>query len=34
MIAIQRVLGEHGTDEDKECLHYVLYEMAGSSAQL
>ena len=21
-----------GTDEDKECLHYVLYEKAGSSS--
>ena len=30
--AIQREIDEHGTDEDKECLHYVLYEKAGTSA--
>lgn len=29
--AIQREIGEHGTDEDKECLHYVLHEKAGGS---
>ena len=29
MNAIQREIGEHGTDEDKECLHYVLHEKAG-----
>ena len=27
--AIQREIDEHGTDEDKECLHYVLHEKAG-----
>ena len=26
--AIQREIDEHGTDEDKECLHYVLHEKA------
>lgn len=30
--AIQREIEEHGTDEDKECLHYVLHEKAGGSA--
>jgi len=29
--AIQREIEEHGTDEDKECLHYVLHEKAGGS---
>ena len=28
---IKREIAEHGTDEDKECLHYVLYEKAGTS---
>ena len=31
MAAIQREIADHGTDEDKECLHYVLNETAGSS---
>ena len=29
---IQREIEEHGTDEDKECLHYLLHEKAGGSA--
>jgi len=29
--AIEREIAEHGTDEDKECLHYVLHEKAGGS---
>ena len=28
---IQREIEEHGTDEDKECLHYILHEKAGGS---
>ena len=29
--AIIREVEAHGTEEDKECLHYILYEEAGSS---
>ena len=32
--AIEREFAEHGRDEDKECLAYVLHAAAGSSAKL
>ena len=31
LLQIEREIAEHGTDEDKECLHYVLHEKAGGS---
>ena len=31
--SIRREFADHGTEEDKECLHYILNERAGSSAK-
>ena len=32
--SIQREFDEHGTEEDKECLNYILYQKAGSSDKM
>ena len=29
--SIQKEFADHGTEEDKECLEYILYQKAGSS---
>ena len=32
--SVRREILEHGTEDDKECLEYILNEPAGSSAKV